>query len=52
MRYTIPGAVSTGCHHNGRRFALFPEGDEKPSVDIEICPGRNQKTRVIAYDYI
>ena len=25
------------CYHNGRRFALFPEGDSKPSVHIDIC---------------
>ena len=31
-----------GCYlNNGRRLALFSEGDEKPSVYIEICPDRN-----------
>ena len=43
------GVIATGnqrilircATHRGRRLALFTEGDEKPSVSIEICFGRN-----------
>ena len=29
--------ISLGLPSNGRRLALLAEGDQKPSVDIEIC---------------
>ena len=34
---TIYAIISLGLPSNGRRLALLAEGDQKPSVDIEIC---------------